>query len=188
MIGQGKVLASPLTVATVSASVAAGARVAPRLVVDPAPSAGAAGGARPLDKGNVSTLQDLMRAVVTQGTGTALVGVPGGAVHGKTGTAEFGSKDPPDTHAWFTGYQGDLAFAVHRRGRRVRRPGRGPARRGLPHPPALLTSLADHALRGDHARHVHRREVHDQRRGQAPAVSARIASWTHWARPGARSS
>jgi cell division protein FtsI/penicillin-binding protein 2 len=111
MIGQGKVLASPLTVATVSASVAAGARVAPRLVVDPAPSAGAAA-RTPLDKGNVSTLQDLMRAVVTQGTGTALVGVPGGAVHGKTGTAEFGSKDPPDTHAWFTGYQGDLAFAV----------------------------------------------------------------------------
>jgi cell division protein FtsI/penicillin-binding protein 2 len=111
MIGLGMVLASPHRVATLSASVAAGARVAPRLVVDPEPSAGAAA-RTPLDKGNVSTLQDLMRAVVTQGTGTALVGVPGGAVHGKTGTAEFGSKDPPDTHAWFTGYQGDLAFAV----------------------------------------------------------------------------
>ena len=53
-----------------------------------------------------------MRAVVTEGTGTALRSVPGGPVFGKTGTAEFGSKDPPDTHAWFTGYQGDLAFAV----------------------------------------------------------------------------
>jgi cell division protein FtsI/penicillin-binding protein 2 len=53
-----------------------------------------------------------MRAVVTEGTGTALKGVPGGPVHGKTGTAEFGTKDPPDAHAWFTGYQGDVAFAV----------------------------------------------------------------------------
>jgi cell division protein FtsI/penicillin-binding protein 2 len=53
-----------------------------------------------------------MRAVVTEGTGTALKGVPGGPVMGKTGTAEFGPKNPPDTHAWFTGYQSDLAFAV----------------------------------------------------------------------------
>jgi cell division protein FtsI/penicillin-binding protein 2 len=110
MIGQGKVLASPLTVATVSASVAAGARVTPRLVVDPAP--GGTPARTPLDKGTVTTLQDLMRAVVTEGTGTALGAVPGDPVHGKTGTAEFGTKTPPDTHAWFTGYQGDLAFAV----------------------------------------------------------------------------
>ena len=111
MIGQGKVLASPLTVATVSASVAAGARVTPRLVLDPAPS-GSPAARTPLDKGTVTTLQGLMRAVVTEGTGTALAGVPGDPVHGKTGTAEFGTKNPPDTHAWFTGYQGDLAFAV----------------------------------------------------------------------------
>ena len=26
--------------------------------------------------------------------------------------AEFGSGDPPETHAWFIGYSGDLAFAV----------------------------------------------------------------------------
>jgi cell division protein FtsI/penicillin-binding protein 2 len=111
MIGQGKVLASPLTVATVSASVAAGARVTPRLVVDPAPP-GVPPARTPLDKGTVTTLQDLMRSVVTEGTGTALAHVPGDPVHGKTGTAEFGTKNPPDTHAWFTGYQGDVAFAV----------------------------------------------------------------------------
>jgi cell division protein FtsI/penicillin-binding protein 2 len=37
--------------------------------------------------------------------------VAGGSVYGKTGTAEFdnGSKQ---THAWFIGYQGDVAFAV----------------------------------------------------------------------------
>jgi cell division protein FtsI/penicillin-binding protein 2 len=114
MIGQGKVLASPLAVATVSASVAAGSRVTPRLVLDPSPTGGdappASGSA--LDHGTISTLRQLMRAVVTEGTGTALKGVPGRPVMGKTGTAEFGTKNPPDTHAWFTGYQGDLAFAV----------------------------------------------------------------------------
>ena len=31
---------------------------------------------------------------------------------GKTGTAEFGSANPPQTHAWFIGYEGNLAFAV----------------------------------------------------------------------------
>ena len=46
------------------------------------------------------------------GTGTVLAGVPGDPVHAKTGTAEFGADDPPRTHAWITGYQGDLAFAV----------------------------------------------------------------------------
>jgi cell division protein FtsI/penicillin-binding protein 2 len=38
--------------------------------------------------------------------------VPGDPVHAKTGTAEYGEEVPPRTHAWVTGYQGDLAFAV----------------------------------------------------------------------------
>jgi cell division protein FtsI/penicillin-binding protein 2 len=33
-------------------------------------------------------------------------------VSGKTGTAEFGNANPPATHAWFIGFQGDVAFAV----------------------------------------------------------------------------
>lgn len=53
-----------------------------------------------------------MRQVVTNGTATALKSVPGGPVSGKTGTAEYGSDVPPRTHAWFTGFQGDIAFAV----------------------------------------------------------------------------
>jgi cell division protein FtsI/penicillin-binding protein 2 len=48
---------------------------------------------------------------VTSGTATALADLPG-AVAGKTGTAEFGTGDPPPAHAWFVGYRGDLAFAV----------------------------------------------------------------------------
>ena len=42
-----------------------------------------------------------------------MAGTPGGPVHGKTGTAEFTAEDGTlRTHAWFVGYQGDLAFAV----------------------------------------------------------------------------
>jgi cell division protein FtsI/penicillin-binding protein 2 len=33
-------------------------------------------------------------------------------VAGKTGTAEFGTATPPQSHAWFIGFRGPLAFAV----------------------------------------------------------------------------
>jgi cell division protein FtsI/penicillin-binding protein 2 len=109
MIGQGKVLASPVTVAGASAGVAAGTWHAPRLVVDPdeTPAKGV-----DLPKGPAAELKKLMRAVITSGTGTVLKSVPGGPVYGKTGTAEFGSDVPPKTHAWLTGFQNDVAFAV----------------------------------------------------------------------------
>lgn len=118
-IGQGTILASPLTVATVSAAVAAGRYIAPRLVLDqdstqgtPASSQAGQQSGTALPAGTIATLRALTAEVVTKGSGTALRGVPGEPVHGKTGTAEFGSDNPPKTHAWFTGYQGDVAFAV----------------------------------------------------------------------------
>ena len=52
-----------------------------------------------------------MRSVVTNGTGSAAARA-GGDIAGKTGSAEFGDDDPPETHAWFIGYRDDLAFAV----------------------------------------------------------------------------
>jgi cell division protein FtsI/penicillin-binding protein 2 len=48
---------------------------------------------------------------VISGTGTALAAIPG-EVAGKTGTAEYGSGNPPPTHAWFIAFRGDLAIAV----------------------------------------------------------------------------
>ena len=52
-----------------------------------------------------------MRRVVTGGTGTALASTPGDPAC-KTGTAEFGSGNPPPTHAWFICFRGDLAISV----------------------------------------------------------------------------
>ena len=106
MIGQDRILASPLSMAGVAATVAAGRWHAPRLLArDPRRSG------EPLPAAELSTLRGLTRRVVTSGTGTALASVPG-AVHGKSGTAEFGGGDPPETHAWFIAYRGDLAVAV----------------------------------------------------------------------------
>lgn len=110
MIGQGRVEGNVASVAAMSASIASGKAIEPRLVLgDGAPDPLAA---TPLDAVRTGIMRELMRAVVTDGTGTALADVPGEPVHAKTGTAEFGTDDPPRTHAWITGYQGDIAFAV----------------------------------------------------------------------------
>jgi Cell division protein FtsI/penicillin-binding protein 2 len=108
--GQGRTEVSPLALAVATASVARGSFVPPTLVVDDAVAS--APQSAKLPAGPVHTLQSLMRDVVTSGTGTALRSVPGGAVHAKTGTAEFGTEKPPRTRAWITGWQGDIAFAV----------------------------------------------------------------------------
>jgi cell division protein FtsI/penicillin-binding protein 2 len=108
-IGQGRALASPLTMALVAAAAGNGTWHAPTLVADPAQGPGAAPVAvdQPVD----DSLHQLMRAVVTSGTGTA-ANVSGAPVFAKTGTAEFGPGNPPATHAWFIGFRGDVAFAV----------------------------------------------------------------------------
>ena len=64
-----------------------------------------------LDKAAVEPLRAMMREVVTNGTGTGLRRTPGKPVFGKTGTAEFENGNE-QTHAWFVGWQGDIAFAV----------------------------------------------------------------------------
>lgn len=118
--GQGRTAVSPLAMAVMSASVEAAHTVTPQLVLNPSPNAAASGSpsasASPpsdlLTPQRAQTLQQLMRLVVTDGTGTVLKGLPGGPVSAKTGTAEFGNDDPPQTHVWLVGFQGDLAFAA----------------------------------------------------------------------------
>ena len=111
-IGQGQVLMSPAQLALVAAGIASGTPAAPVEVVgaEPAGPAPAGPGAAVLDQ-----LRPMMRQVVLGGTADALA--DRGEVYGKTGTAEYGTGTPPDSHGWFMGYQlagpqGDIAFAV----------------------------------------------------------------------------
>jgi len=108
--GQGATAVSPLAMASVAATVARGQFKQPQLVLDPAPTKVEPDGPQ-LDAPAVGALRAMMREVVTAGTGTALRDVKGKPVFGKTGTAEFDDKSK-DTHSWFIGYQGDIAFAV----------------------------------------------------------------------------
>lgn len=106
MIGQDRILASPLGMAGVIATVADGSWRTPRLLADDPRSDGV-----PLDPAITDQLRDLTRQVVTSGTGTALAYLSGEA-HGKSGTAEYGRGDPLPTHAWFIAYRDDVAVAV----------------------------------------------------------------------------
>ena len=108
--GQGTTLVSPLAMAAATAAVASGRWQQPRLVLDPAPGQPAPPGPQ-LKATSLGPLRAMMRDVVTQGTAEALRDVPGPPVQGKTGTAEY-DNDPAHTHAWFVGWQGDIAFAV----------------------------------------------------------------------------
>ncbi len=110
MIGQGVVLASPMAMATVVASVMEGKAVLPRLLPDVEVEQQEP--ADPLTAKEAGQLRSMMRAVVQRGSGSLLDGVPGGPVIAKTGTAEFGEKPPLPTHAWMVAGRGDLAVAV----------------------------------------------------------------------------
>lgn len=110
LIGQGTILASPMVMAAVIASVQQGSLVVPWLVEghqDSAPD-----GAAPLAGSEVSALRSMLRGVVTDGSGRGLADVPGPPVIAKTGTAEFGTGDNLQTHAWMIAAQGDLAVCV----------------------------------------------------------------------------
>jgi penicillin-binding protein A len=89
--GQGRVLATPLGMASVAQTVANdGVRSPTSIVKDP----GLKSDAKPVQvtsKENAKVLTGLMRAVVTSGTGVA-ADIPGIQVAGKTGTAELGPK------------------------------------------------------------------------------------------------
>lgn len=136
MIGQGKVLLSPLAAAIMAGSVAKGAPVSAQLVLNAdagAPAAGTTAGStapaaapsatataeapstasdKPITAAEATALGDMMRAVVTSGHAGFLASVPGEPVGAKTGTAEFGTENPPKTHAWIVAVHGDLAVAV----------------------------------------------------------------------------
>ena len=142
MIGQGKVLLSPLAAAVMAGSVAKGSPVSPTLVLNAEAGSGSASetaapegsgtpttdgtspslsstapapakaAEKPVTAAEAAALADMMRAVVTSGHAGFLASVPGEPVGAKTGTAEFGTENPPKTHAWIVAVHGDLAVAV----------------------------------------------------------------------------
>ncbi|MFC5833361.1 penicillin-binding transpeptidase domain-containing protein [Nonomuraea insulae] len=104
--GQAKITASPLSIASVAAAIADGTWRPPTLV----PSIKQKAKERELPAGVKSAMHTMMSAVVTKGTAKS-AGLPAGT-HGKTGTAEFGTGEKLESHAWFMGFKEDVAFAV----------------------------------------------------------------------------
>ncbi len=118
LIGQGRVLASPLAMATVAASISAERTVTPRLIDgeddDEDGDESTAAGADPLTADEATALRRMMRAAVTDGSASVLKKVDP-PVAAKTGTAEYGERGDDGeypTHAWLIATQGDLAVAV----------------------------------------------------------------------------
>lgn len=103
-IGQGFVLATPLQMARVAATIGNGGRVPPlRLRLETPPTA-------PIDLRNhgvtpeaLEPIRQGMRAVVEEGTGKRAQ-VEGTTVAGKTGTGQFWRGQDKDNHTWFIAY------------------------------------------------------------------------------------
>lgn len=111
LFGQGVVEASPLGMATVAASVAAGHTVRPVFVSDPAIET-AAPPETGVTEAEAEQLQSLMAGVVQTGTAEMLQDVPGAPVLAKTGTAEFVADGEALAHTWLVAIHGDLAVAL----------------------------------------------------------------------------
>lgn len=111
MIGQDRILVSPLAMAAVAASVAAGETVHPTLV-KPEPGDEMPTVDEPLTAEEALLLRSMMDAVVAEGSGRLLADLPAPPAGAKTGTAEYGTAVPPRTHAWMIAVHGDLAVSV----------------------------------------------------------------------------
>ncbi|MET9253528.1 penicillin-binding transpeptidase domain-containing protein [Streptomyces sp. NPDC003717] len=105
MIGQGRIQANPLIMASVTATAVSGRFHQPSLT----PGTEDDTSTRPLPEGVVGQLRDMLRATVTDGTAHVLADLPG-EVGAKTGTAEVSEEQ--DNNGWLVAHRGNVAIAV----------------------------------------------------------------------------
>lgn len=111
MIGQGDVLVSPLAMATDIATIQHGATVVPWMIQGHRPQLPTS--IKPLSVKEDAYLKTIFREVVLRGTANGLLGLPGGPIIAKTGTAEFIHNGQDLNHTWMIAAQGDLAVCVY---------------------------------------------------------------------------
>ena len=160
MIGQGKVLMSPLAAAIMAGSVAKGAPVSPQLVLNPGAddAAGSAGGTAapatppqpapsgvgfraagpahpgtPVTAAEAAALADMMRAVVTSGHTGFLASVPGRPGGGEDRNRRVRQRQPAQDPRLDRGRARGPGGRRVRRGRRARRHRLRSAAEGVPH-------------------------------------------------------
>ncbi|MEV0115721.1 penicillin-binding transpeptidase domain-containing protein [Streptomyces sp. NPDC050844] len=104
MIGQGRVLANPLIMASVTATAASGTFRQPTLVRGSKDTTTTTD----LPKNVVGDLRTMMRATVTDGTADLLSDLPGD-IGAKTGTAEVADGTP--NNGWLVARRGNVAIA-----------------------------------------------------------------------------
>ncbi|MFJ3088368.1 penicillin-binding transpeptidase domain-containing protein [Streptomyces sp. NPDC086838] len=104
MIGQGRIQANPLIMASVTATAASGRFHQPTVL----PGTEDTTSTTPLPRSVVDRLKTMMRATVTEGTAHVLADLPGD-IGAKTGTAEV-SEDEPN-NGWLVARRGNVAVA-----------------------------------------------------------------------------
>ena len=107
--GQGQIVASPLAMASVAATVGTGSFHQPYLVDGVTKVQ-----ATPLPSGTAANLKTLMHAVVTGGTAAGVFSGAPGTVYAKTGTAEADANKDGKPNAWMVAYDrsADVAIGV----------------------------------------------------------------------------
>lgn len=109
-IGQGKVLVSPLDMASVVATAKAGVFHQPVIVPASVDNRQLAQAPRRMSASADASLRELMRLTARQGTAAPVIGQLSGDVGAKTGTAEVDGRQKPNS--WFVAYRGDMAAAA----------------------------------------------------------------------------
>ncbi|UZJ32765.1 penicillin-binding transpeptidase domain-containing protein [Streptomyces endophytica] len=104
MIGQGRIQANPLIMASVTATAVSGTFHQPSITHGNQDSTTTT----PLPRKVVTQLRAMLRTTVTDGTARVLSGLPG-EIGAKTGTAEISDEEP--NNGWLAAYRGNVAVA-----------------------------------------------------------------------------